>query len=126
MKIWLVRVRAMGGGSGLCGTSAQPFFEDRLILLFDLGEHHAHAVFAHIHDVTERRENRAAVEYAEPYPGACGERVLRAYLAAKHAEVVSLFAGLGFRFHFDQVDASRKRIAPGARTLDQELPSNTT
>jgi hypothetical protein len=35
-----------------------------------------------------------------------------------------LFAGLGFRFHFDQVDAGCKRIAPGSRSLDQELPPN--
>ena len=109
----------------LIANLGQPFFQDRLILLFDLGEHHAHAVFAHIRDVTERRENRAAVEYAEPHPGACGERFLRAYLAAKHAEVVSLFADLGFGFHVDQVDAGRKRIAPGSRSLDQELPPNT-
>ena len=52
----------------------QPFLQDGLILLFDLAEHHAHAIFAHIHDVAERGENCAAVKDAQSYPGACRER----------------------------------------------------
>src|SRR6266853_6937114 len=51
----------------------QPFLQDGLILLFDLAEHHAHAIVAHIHDVAERGENCAAVKDAQSYPGACRE-----------------------------------------------------
>jgi len=45
----------------LVANVAQPFLQQRLILLLDLGEHHAHAVFAHTYDVAERRENCAAM-----------------------------------------------------------------
>ena len=113
------------GAFVLIANFGQPFFQNGLILLFDLSEHHAHAVLAHIHNVAERRENCAAVQHAEPYPGAGRERFLRAHLAAKHAEIGGLFAGFGFRFHFDQVNAGRKRIPTGSRSLDQELSPNS-
>ena len=80
----------------LVANVGQPFFQDCLILLFDLGEHHTHAIFAHTHDVTERRENCAAVNDAQSYAGACRERFLCAHLAAKHAEVGGLFASFSF------------------------------
>jgi hypothetical protein len=44
---------------------------------------------------------------------------LCAHLAAKHAEVGSLFASLSFRFHFEQIDAGRKWISTGSRSFDQ-------
>jgi hypothetical protein len=102
----------------VAGTS-QPFLQDSLILLFDFGEHHAHAVSAHAHDLTKSRENGPAMNDAKANFGIGGERFLRGDFAAEDTEVCGLFASFGFRFHVDEVDGGGEAITAGSGSLDQ-------
>ncbi len=100
----------------------QPFFQNDLVLLLDLNEGYAHAVFAGVHHLPQSGENRAAMHnpqanFCSHSPGLCGIDA-----ATKDAQVLGLLPDFRFRIHVDQLDGSCEWITASSRPLDQRVP----